>query len=40
MTSAMTSNVREEVESLHEFFVGWFSGTLPKSGLLKVDRVG
>lgn len=28
----MTSKVREEVESLHKFFVGWFSGTLPKSG--------
>jgi len=36
----MTGNVREEVESLHEFFVGWFSGTLPKITLPKVDRVG
>jgi len=23
--------IRQEVESLHEFFVGWFSGKLPKS---------
>jgi hypothetical protein len=24
-------NVKQEIEALHEFFVGWFSGKLPKS---------
>lgn len=31
MNSPFDAIVREEVESLHRFFVGWFSGTLPKS---------
>jgi len=25
------SAIRQEIESLHEFFVGWFSGALPNS---------
>ncbi len=31
MTSPLEATVREEVEALHEFFVGWFSGSLPRS---------
>lgn len=31
MSNDILNNVREEVESLHEFFCGWFGGRLPKS---------
>ena len=31
MSSTLESDVRDEIVALHEFFVGWFSGTLPKS---------
>lgn len=31
MSSKVEQIVREEVEALHEFFVGWFSGSLPES---------
>ncbi|MFV2067303.1 MAG: hypothetical protein ACC645_10015 [Pirellulales bacterium] len=31
MTSIVEATVREEVEALHRFFVGWFSGALPRS---------
>ncbi len=31
VTSAVKSEARAEIEALHEFFVGWFSGALPKS---------
>lgn len=30
MTTDIEAVVREEVEALHEFFVGWFSGALPE----------
>ncbi len=29
MNSTLESKVRNEVEALHRFFVGWFSGALP-----------
>ena len=29
MTSTLEAIVREEVEALHRFFVGWFSGSVP-----------
>ena len=31
MSSKLESEVRDEIVALHEFFVGWFSGTLPTS---------
>lgn len=31
MSSPTERQAREEVEELHEFFVGWFSGRLPES---------
>lgn len=31
MTDSLENNVRTEVEALHEFFVGWFTGTLDVS---------
>jgi hypothetical protein len=31
MSSDVDQAVREEVEALHEFFVGWFSGSLSES---------
>ena len=31
MTSELETIVREEIEALHEFFVGWFSGVLPEN---------
>lgn len=31
MTPNVEATVREEVENLHEFFVAWFSGALPRS---------
>lgn len=33
MNSTVNDKVLEEVESLHRFFEGWFSGTLPQSEL-------
>ena len=33
MTNIVEALVREEVEGLHRFFVGWFSGAIPKSEL-------
>lgn len=30
MSSELEARVRTEVESIHEFFVGWFSGVIPK----------
>lgn len=30
MNEDLTSRTKEEIEALHEFFVGWFSGRLPK----------
>ena len=33
MSSELESRVREEIESLHEFFVGWFTGKLPTDAL-------
>ncbi len=30
MNASMLERVREEIEGLHEFFVGWFSGQLPE----------
>ncbi len=35
-TEALTAQVRAEVEALHEFFVGWFGGTLPET-VFKAD---
>ena len=29
--TAIEAEVRTEIEALHEFFVGWFSGALPES---------
>ena len=31
MTTIIEENVRTEVEALHRFFVGWFSGALDES---------
>lgn len=31
MSSPMHDRVLREVEGLHEFFVGWFNGTIPES---------
>ena len=31
--SLIQQRVTNEIEELHEFFVGWFSGSLPKSSL-------
>ena len=31
MTEDLESNVREEVERIHRFFVDWFSGAVPES---------
>lgn len=33
MADPMTNAVRSEIEALHTFFVGWFSGALPVSEL-------
>lgn len=43
MNSNLESKVRDEVEALHRFFVGWFSGILPISAfetefLARFDR--
>ena len=29
MNTTLESKVRDEIEALHDFFVGWFSGALP-----------
>ena len=31
MNTNVENAIRDEVEALHEFFVGWFSGRLPKT---------
>lgn len=31
MSTSIESQARTEIEALHEFFVGWFSGRLPRS---------
>ncbi|MGI9589919.1 MAG: hypothetical protein ACR2P8_01020 [Myxococcota bacterium] len=31
MSSELEREVRQEIEALHQFFVGWFSGELPES---------
>ena len=33
MTDSVTDQVRREVEDLHEFFCGWFTGQLPREEL-------
>jgi len=35
VSSELESRVRDEVEALHEFFVGWFTGKLPLGALEK-----
>lgn len=34
---ALIDEVREEIESLHRFFTGWFRGELPVEGLSELD---
>ena len=31
MTTSIQDRIRQEIEGLHAFFVGWFRGTLPQS---------
>ncbi len=38
MHDEVLAAVRAEVEELHEFFVGWFAGTLPADSLDEVVR--